>query len=82
MNENRTQITSSTFELKNNKYTGAWDPTDSLGHSNTVRYVYSVGIYTPPIEEKIFSETVLYTIVGITVVLLLVALIITKKFKS
>ncbi len=96
MNENETDILSSAMIFEDNVYKGSWDPanyangtyildfeiTDALNHKTIVRYVYSIGIYTPALEERIFSDTVLYGIIIATVVLLIIAIILTKRIKS
>ena len=61
-----------------------WDfvATDILGKSNTLRFVFEIGVFTPGIEDVVFSEnTFNYIIIGI-VILVVVAVFVTRRLKT
>lgn len=95
-NANGTQISSILMTPEGNKYSSSWTPagyvngtyyidfvaTDTLNHQTTVRYVYTIGVYTPQIEERIFSNDVLIGLLIVVGLLVIAAVILTRKIRS
>ncbi|MCY3410353.1 MAG: hypothetical protein INQ03_01840 [Candidatus Heimdallarchaeota archaeon] len=95
-NENRTSITSMAMILDAGLYVGTWDTssypngtyilefslTDSLDNINIISYIFEIGFYTSRLEERIFSQDTFYGIIIASAVMLLVAIIITRRYRS
>jgi hypothetical protein len=69
-------------DLENGTYTLTFTAVDVLEHSTILILVYTIGFYTSNIAERAFSERNQMILIAIAGVLLIVAVIITRKYMS
>ncbi len=68
--------------VQNGTYTVVFSALDNVGNLVETTYVYTVGIYDAPLDERVFSETTLIILVGVIVILVIAAVVVTRRYMN
>lgn len=90
------EVSSMTTEVNSDEYTYLWNlgtiqngtflvtfnALDSVGFTSSLTFVYTVSIYDVPLDEKVFSDTNLVILIGLVVVVIGVAIVVTRRIQN
>lgn len=75
-------FTWNTNNIANGTYTLTFTISDVNGHSSHIQYVYVIDVYTSNLKERAFSDAVRNILIGFMIVLVIGAIILTRKYMS